>query len=74
MARGGHNHWVVQRLEWAARRHNDSPDNLLAWVDAIGRTYLAAPAAPEWKRAVSAAWVVIRRAAERTRSATSSPT
>lgn len=73
MARVGHNHWVLQRLETAARNHSESQEQLFAWVDEIVAAYLASAADPPWKLAVEEAWRIIRRAAESTRRATSTP-
>ena len=69
MARVGHNHWILQRIEAAARRHSTNGDTLLAWVDGIVRAYVASPADPAWKPAVESAWAILRRAALATRAA-----
>lgn len=69
MARVGHNHWTLQRIEAAARRHGDDKGTLLAWADGVVRAYVASPAAPTWKAAVEAAWTILRRAAVATRAA-----
>ncbi|MBA3459368.1 MAG: hypothetical protein H0T46_05370 [Deltaproteobacteria bacterium] len=73
MARVNHNHWVLQRIEAAARRHSDTYEGRVAWTDEIVRAYLASAADPQWKLAVSAAWMIVRRAAERTRDAAPTP-
>lgn len=73
MARVGHNHWVIQRIELSARRHSQTPEMLLAWVDGVVANYLASAADPAWKAAIGAAWPLVRRAAERMRGAEPSP-
>lgn len=71
MARVGHNHWVLQRIETAARQHSQSHDNLITWVDGVVEAYRASGAAdPRWKSAVEVAWRIVRRAADATRHAT----
>jgi hypothetical protein len=71
MARVGHNHWVLQRIEASVRNHSGSHDKLMAWVDGIVEAYRASAAAdPRWKSAVEVAWRIIRRAAESTHGAT----
>lgn len=69
MARVGHNHWVLQRLEASAREHSQSHDKLIAWVNGIVHAYRASGADPRWKAAVDVAWRIIRRAADATRHA-----
>lgn len=70
MARVGHNHWVLQRIETAARRHSQSHVQLVAWVEGVVQAYVGSSADRQWKRATQAAWRIIRRAAEATRRAT----
>lgn len=73
MARVGHNHWVLQRIESEARRHGGSHDARIAWTDSVVRAYTTWAADPQWKLAVEAAWKIIRRAALATRSARPTP-
>lgn len=73
MARVGHNHWVLQRIETAARTHGRTFEKRIAWGDGVVAAYLAAPSDPAWQRAVSTAWSIIRRAAERTKHARGTP-
>ena len=71
MARVGHNHWVLQRIEASVRKHSATYDKLIAWVDGTVQAYRACSAADSrWKAAVEVAWRIIRRAAEATRHAT----
>jgi hypothetical protein len=73
MARVGHNHWVLHRVERAANRHASDWSQLQAWVARSVDAYLAFAREDAWKAAVSVAWEVIGRAAERTRNAAPSP-
>ncbi len=73
MARVGHNHWVLQRLERTARRHSRSHEELLAWAGSVVDAYINSPADASWKAAVGAAWPIVRRAAERTKGVQPSP-
>lgn len=74
MARVGHNHWLLQRIESEVRRHGTSDDERIAYTDSVVRAYVAASAAaPQWKGAVEAAWKIIRRAAIATRGARPTP-
>lgn len=73
MARVGHNHWVLQRIESEARRHSDSHENLVAWIDSVVRSYMMWAADPQWKQAVEEAWRILRRAAVVTRGAETTP-
>lgn len=72
MARVSHNHAVLRgvelRLRAAARR-----GRLTAAVEAIVQRYLAGPADPGWKAAVSAASEVARRASESMKGARPAP-
>lgn len=70
IARVSHNHWVLQRIETAARRHSQSHEQLVAWVDGVVQAYIGSSADPRWKLATQIAWQIIRRASEATRSAT----
>lgn len=73
MARVAHNHWVLQRIETAARSHGRDHEKRLAWVDGVVGRYVAAPSDPAWKRAVTIAWSIVRRAAERMKHARGTP-
>lgn len=55
LSRTGHNHWVLQRIESAARRRA-SPVRLRAWVANVVAAYEQSPADAAWKRAVREAW------------------
>ncbi|HEY5948660.1 MAG TPA: hypothetical protein VIV40_24380 [Kofleriaceae bacterium] len=69
MARVGHNHWILQRIETAARHHSGSHDALVKWVDGVVASYIAAPSDPAWKLSITVAWQLLRASAERTRHA-----
>jgi hypothetical protein len=73
MARVGHNHWVLQRIETEARRRSASSESMLEWVDDVVARYLVAPSDPAWKAAVTTAWQIVRRTAEGTRHARPTP-
>jgi hypothetical protein len=69
MARIGHNHWVLRRLELAAQRHATTPASLVEWADGHMQRYLASPADPAWRTAVAAAWPIVKQTADRLASA-----
>jgi hypothetical protein len=59
LARIGHNHWVLRRLEQHARRHATDPQRLRDWVAQIMDAYLASPGSnAAWKASAKAAWQV----------------
>ncbi len=73
MARVGHNHWVLQRIESEARQHSSSHESLVAWIDGVVRSYTTWAADPQWKQAVEQAWRILRRAAVATRGVAATP-
>jgi len=73
MARVGHNHWVIQRLEHEIRQQSSEPARLEEWVESVVEQYLASYAHTSWKRAVSVAWEITNRSAKRTSAASPSP-
>jgi len=64
MARIGHNHWVMQRLEREIRRHSTSTDRLRAWVASVVEQYVDSSANEAWRQAVRVAWEVADAAAK----------
>jgi hypothetical protein len=73
MARVGHNHWVLQRIETEARQHARSHTQIVDWAEKVVRQYGGSSADPQWKRAVETAWRIVRRAADATQNATPTP-
>ena len=73
MARVGHNHWVLQRIE-RARQHSQTRTGLLRWVDGVVGPAILPRLLPRLSKPRSQfAWPIIRRAAERTRDARPTP-
>lgn len=72
MARVSHNHAVLRRIELRLRSAAKR-GRLAAAVEGIVERYLAGPADPGWKAAVSAAYEVARRAAESMKTARPAP-
>jgi hypothetical protein len=60
MARIAHNHWVLQRIEGAARLHSTSSTRLRNWAEEVVGRYVESSADSNWRAAVSAAWDVVR--------------
>lgn len=59
MARVGHNHWILQRLERLAQRHATSTAAMRSWVRQVVTAYRGAPGADDaWKAATQVAWEI----------------
>jgi hypothetical protein len=64
MARIGHNHWVLRRLEAEAQRHA-ADGSLRPWAEEVVGQYLTGPGDADWKAATRAAWNVADATAAR---------
>jgi hypothetical protein len=73
LARVGHNHWVLSRIERDARAASGDTDSLLGWTEGKVQAYLDSSAGSAWKAAVAVAWPVIRDAADRLRDVQPTP-
>lgn len=58
MARVGHNHWVLKRLEGAIRRKQKNTADLRRWVEKVVQSYLESPAPAGWKESARQAWLI----------------
>jgi hypothetical protein len=58
MARVGHNHWVLKRIEQGLRDHSGTSRELRGWVERQVAAYVAASASPSWRGALEAAWKI----------------
>jgi hypothetical protein len=67
MARIGHNHWVLKRLETNIRRRSGA--GLRDWVDGLVEKYVEAGSGVAWKGATKAAWAVALKAARQLKGA-----
>lgn len=65
LARVGHNHWTLRRLELEIRKRSANWSDLLTWVGGIVDAYQAAPGSASWKAAVTEAYLVARAVGER---------
>lgn len=63
LARVGHNHGVLRRLERAVRDRADDPQALDRWVGALVNEYRSASRSPAWAAAVEIAYRLARRVA-----------
>jgi len=59
MARVGHNHWIIQRLESKARKVAAAPKHLHEWGQKVVESYLSSPAGTSWKAAIREAWKLV---------------
>ncbi len=74
LARVGHNHWVVMRIESEIRRNSKTRASLRKWVESEVRAYAASPgASSKWKAATQIAWRIADQAHEEMRGIASSP-
>ena len=64
LARIGHNHWVLRRLEAEAQRHALA-GSLRPWAEDVVESYLHGPGDAGWKAATHAAWQVADATAKR---------
>jgi hypothetical protein len=67
LARVGHNHWVLKRLETNIRRRSGA--ELREWVDGLVDKYVNAGSGVAWKGATKAAWAVAQKAARELKGA-----
>lgn len=58
MARVGHNHWVLMRLERQVRKRQTSPSQLRDYVAEVVQGYIDSAASSSWKAATSEAWKI----------------
>ncbi len=64
LARIGHNHWILQRLEKQARDYEKDAVDRCNRVGSLVKSYLSAPGGSAgWDRAVSIAWEITRETA-----------
>lgn len=73
LARVGHNHWVLSRIERAARAATVNPGNLLGWAENAVEAYLDSAAGTAWKAAVAIAWSLTRDVAQQLRDVEPTP-
>ncbi len=65
LARVGHNHWALRRLELEIRKRSGNWLELANWVQGIVNAYRATPTAEGWKVAVAEAYSLARKVGER---------
>lgn len=73
LARVGHNHWILSRLERAARDASFDPEGLREWSRQAVAAYRNGPAGEAWKAAVEVASRMADDASRRLESARSTP-
>ncbi|MFH1673881.1 MAG: hypothetical protein ABIF87_10735 [Pseudomonadota bacterium] len=65
MARIGHNHWVLQKIEAGIRKHAQDTGLLRDYVAKVVDSYMNASSGESWKQATYAAWQLADRTAQR---------
>lgn len=59
LARIGHNHWVVQRLERQIQKRMENPDALRDWVASVVQSYVDSVRSSSWGRAAATAHTIM---------------